>query len=182
MGGVEPVFGAGAAAVRTAEQDEGPAADAIAEDDVLSGLPHPVRDRLGFALTGLRDIYARLENVERARGKGHILALEVRDVQEGIAQRRAVLAEFRELAPQNGVDAERVIAALGGEPDLSVFGEPAAVEASEQDAALPEQGGPVKSGSEQSEPRAPGRPIKRVSWSLARRNRRAEPGRASRGR
>lgn len=156
LGGVEPVFGAGAAAVRTAEQDEGPAADAIAEDDVLSGLPHPVRDRLGFALTGLRDIYARLENVERARGKGHILALEVRDVQEGIAQRRAVLAEFRELAPQNGVDAERVIAALGGEPDLSVFGEPAAVEASEQDAALPEQGGPVKSGSEQSEPRAPG--------------------------
>lgn len=147
LGGVEPVFGAGAAAVRTAEQDEGPAADAIAEDDVLSGLPHPVRDRLGFALTGLRDIYARLENVERARGKGYILALEVRDVQEGIAQRRAVLAEFRELAPQNGVDAERVIAALGGEPDLSVFGEPA---------ALPEQGGPVKSGSEQSEPRAPG--------------------------
>jgi hypothetical protein len=156
LGGVEPVFDAGAAAVRTAEQDEGPAADAIAEDDVLSGLPHPVRDRLGFALTGLRDIYARLENVERARGKGHILALEVRDVQEGIEQRRAVLAEFRELAPQNGVDAERVIAALGGEPDLSVFGEPAAVEASEQDAALPEQGGPVKSGSEQSEPRAPG--------------------------
>ncbi|WP_240533825.1 hypothetical protein [Aeromonas veronii] len=67
-----------------------------------------------------------------------------------------MLAEFRELAPQNGVDAERVIAALGGEPDLSVFGEPAAVEASEQDAALPEQGGPVKSGSEQSEPRAGG--------------------------
>lgn len=35
---------------------------------------------------------------------------------------------------------------------------PAAVEASEQDAALPEQAGPVKSGSEQSEPRAPGTP------------------------
>lgn len=159
LGGVEPVFGA--AAVRIAEQDEGSAADAIAEDDVLFGLPHPVRDRLGFALTGLRDIYARLENVERARGKGHILALEVRDVQEEIVQRRAMLAEFRELAPKNGVDAERVIAALGGEPDLSVFGEPAPAggEASGQDAELPDQDGSAKADGEQGEPRVPGTTI-----------------------
>lgn len=159
LGGVEPVFGA--AAGRIAEQDEGSAADAIAEDDVLFGLPHPVRDRLGFALTGLRGIYARLENVERARGKGHILALEVRDVQEEIVQRQAMLAEFRELAPKNGVDAERVIAALGGEPDLSVFGEPAPAggEASGQDAGLPEQDGSAKADGEQGEPRVPGTTI-----------------------
>ncbi len=120
LGSVEPVFGAGATPVRVAA-----ATGEVDEDEALSSLPIEVRDRLGFALTGLRDIYTRLENVERARGKGHILSLEVRDVQEEVARNRAMLAEFRELAPQNGVDAERVIAALGGEPDLSVFGEPA---------------------------------------------------------
>lgn len=48
MDGAEPAFGAGSAAVRTARGDEG--LDTITGDDVLSGLPHPLRDRLGEAV------------------------------------------------------------------------------------------------------------------------------------
>lgn len=124
-------------------QQEAVAADrevSAETEDVLANVPVGVRDRIGYALTGLRDIYARLENVERARGKGHILALEVRDMQPGVERYRAVLAEFREFAPQNGVDAEKVIVALGGEPDLSTFGEPAPEEKEASPVAASETG------------------------------------------
>jgi hypothetical protein len=95
----------------------------------LDRVPGNVQSRLSIALAALRETRDRLAGVMRARGKGQILAIEVRDAQGDIARRRAVLEEFRARSADNDIDADLVIRALGGEPDFTEFGEPAAAEA-----------------------------------------------------
>ncbi|MCA8947832.1 MAG: hypothetical protein KDB29_16475, partial [Planctomycetes bacterium] len=114
--------------VKKSEKTEHVAQEDRAQDE-LNKVPGAVQDSIGYALTGLRGLRDRLDGVERARGKGHILALEVRDIEPDVARYTAKLDEFRKLAPGNNVDADLVIRALGGEPDLSVYGEPAAADA-----------------------------------------------------
>ncbi|MBN3761342.1 hypothetical protein [Burkholderia sp. Ac-20365] len=94
-------------------------------DSALANVPRVVQEHVGWILNRLRDHEFALSGVERARGKGHILALELRDRQAKIEQHREQLEEFRQLAAQNGVDADAAIAELGGQPDFSRFGKPA---------------------------------------------------------
>ena len=108
--------------------EQGRASESRMETE-LDKVPGGVQSRLNVALKGLRDIRDRLAGVERARGKGEILALEVRDVQEDVARYQDTIDEFREKSQGNNVDADLVIRALGGVPDLSSFGEPAAADA-----------------------------------------------------
>lgn len=91
-------------------------------------VPPAVRHHVLFALNKLREQEQALAGVQRARGNGHNLALELRDRQPKIDQAQAKLQEFRELAPKNGVDAEAYISGLGGEPDFERFGGPAPAE------------------------------------------------------
>jgi hypothetical protein len=105
------------------------AAEERAMEAELDRVPGNVQSRLSIALAALRETRDRLAGVVRARGKGQILAIEVRDAQDEIARRRAVLEEFRARSDDNDIDADLVIRALGGEPDFTEFGEPAAAEA-----------------------------------------------------
>ncbi|WP_297360285.1 LPD38 domain-containing protein [Thauera sp.] len=105
------------------------AAEERAMEAELDRVPGNVQSRLSIALAALRETRDRLAGVMRARGKGQILAIEVRDAQDEIARRRAVLDEFRAKAGDNDIDADLVMRALGGEPDFTEFGEPAAAEA-----------------------------------------------------
>jgi hypothetical protein len=79
-------------------------------------IPRVVMWRLRFALAGLQELNRRLEGVQLARGNGHILNLEWRDIQEQLVRHRSTLTDFRERAPGNGVDPEAIIQSLGGEP------------------------------------------------------------------
>ncbi len=89
-------------------------------------VPPAVLSRIRIALNRLREVERELAGVERARGRGHILALELRDKQAVIDAARAKIADFRVIASGRGIDADAVIAELGGEPDFGRFGEPAA--------------------------------------------------------
>jgi hypothetical protein len=91
-------------------------------------VPQAVKDHVNIALNALREQERALLGVQRARGNGYILALELRDRQEKIQRANERLGEFRRLAPKNGVDAEEFILQCGGEPDFSQFGVPAAPE------------------------------------------------------
>src|SRR5574337_1101950 len=106
--------------VSEVSQAGAPAGVALSTD-----VPNAVKDHVRWALDRLRDEESSLDGVERARGKGHTLALELRDKMPAIQKARDALAEFRRLAKNNNVDAEAVINSLGGEPDFSRFGEPA---------------------------------------------------------
>ena len=111
-----------------AAQEGAPANEATAVADnqkLTTDIPASVRDHVTFALGKLRDIEQMFVSVERARGNGHFLALEVRDQQPKIKEARDMLTEFRQLAKNNNVDADAVIANLGGEPDFERFGKPA---------------------------------------------------------
>jgi hypothetical protein len=88
-------------------------------------IPETVKDMVSWNVAKLRDIEKSLEGVERARGKGHILALELRDRQQEISKAQEKLATFRQMAKDKGVDADGIIADLGGEPDFERFGKPA---------------------------------------------------------
>lgn len=85
-------------------------------------IPCTVKDRVRFTLSALREQEAALQGVERARGKGHILALELQDREARIRHGVDRLNEFRTLAGQNGVDAEAFIQECGGVPDFGRFG------------------------------------------------------------
>ncbi|MFP3637673.1 hypothetical protein [Paraburkholderia sp. SIMBA_054] len=87
--------------------------------------PPAVEQHVAIFVHKLRDHERALDGVQRARGNGYILALEVRDRIENIAHCKAQLEEFRGLAKSNGVDANAVISRLGGEPDFVRFGAPA---------------------------------------------------------
>lgn len=84
-------------------------------------VPAAVKDRVKWALGQLRDVEFALAGVERARGRGHTLALEIEDQQAKVDKARKVLDEFRALAKGNSIDPEATITELGGEPDLARF-------------------------------------------------------------
>ncbi|ABO60310.1 hypothetical protein LA345_37420 (plasmid) [Burkholderia vietnamiensis] len=111
----------GAAPTQVNGAGEPPAVD-MAERIVV---PIAVEGRVKIALNTLRRHELSLQNVLAVRGAGHFLALTLRESYEAIQQARGTLKEFRRLAPQNNVDAEAFIKQCGGEPDFSVFGEPA---------------------------------------------------------
>ena len=88
--------------------------------------PEPLR-RLKRALDMLRDIERRLAGVQRARGDGHTLALEVLAVKDDIRKYSSDLDAFRSMAANNGVNVDAVIKREGGVPDLARFGKPASI-------------------------------------------------------
>lgn len=85
-------------------------------------IPLTVKDRVRFAVNGLRDQEAALIGVQLARGNGHILALELRDREEKIRAGLERLGEFRRLAAANGADAAAFLEECGGVPDFARFG------------------------------------------------------------
>lgn len=95
--------------------------DAESDAAALSGVPETVQRYVRRALDGLNEVHRRLQSVERARGRGHILATEWRDAQPEVKSRNEALAKFRDISKGNGTDAEAVIRALGGEPDFSGY-------------------------------------------------------------
>lgn len=86
-------------------------------------IPGSVKFTIRWAVGQLNEVRAQLEGVERARGRGHILALEWRDQQEKIGKARAKLEEVRNLGRKNGeiASVEAYIKSLGGEPDLERY-------------------------------------------------------------
>lgn len=86
-------------------------------------LPIGVKSILGWAIGQLNEAQAALAGVERARGRGHILALEWEDQRERIQKARDKLGEVRELGRKNGeiASVEAYIESLGGEPDLDRY-------------------------------------------------------------
>lgn len=92
-------------------------------------VPLAVRHHVEWTLGVLHEQDRALTGVQRARGDGFYLALELRDRQDKIREGKAELQTFRDLAARNGVDADAFIAELGGEPDFARFGEPAAAHA-----------------------------------------------------
>lgn len=99
----------------------------VADGAPLQAVPNAVRDRVRWALGQMSDVKSSLDSVERARGNGQILALEWKDQEQKLVGPRKILAEFRKMAPGNGVDADRFLEELGGVPDFGQFESPAAV-------------------------------------------------------
>lgn len=95
------------------------------QQKAAQGVPDHVRRHVLYSLTCLREVEASLEGVQRARGNGHILALEVRDRTSAIEKARAELDQFRTVALKNGVDGDAFIQSLGGQPNFARFGEAA---------------------------------------------------------
>lgn len=85
-------------------------------------IPCAVKDRVRFTLNALREQEGALQGVQRARGNGHILSLELRDREAKIRDCLDRLNEFRRLAATNGADAEGFLQECGGVPDFTRFG------------------------------------------------------------
>ncbi|CAG9169791.1 DUF6908 domain-containing protein [Cupriavidus pinatubonensis] len=87
------------------------------------GVPEAVAARVRFALDRLREIKLdvdRAVDLERKVGMaGRYQADTFLNRGKDIESAQAMLAEFRSLAPRNGVDAEAFIATEGGMPDLT---------------------------------------------------------------
>jgi|ERR1039458_5523583 hypothetical protein len=87
-------------------------------------IPPRVLVNIKAALTTLRGIAARVESARTALdaklgGCGRYEADVLTNRADDIAWCNSRLAHFREFAPRNGVDAEAVLAGLGGVPDLT---------------------------------------------------------------
>ena len=87
-------------------------------------IPSRVLANVEAAITTLRGIAAQVQSARTALdgrlGGGRRYEAEVLTNRAGdIAWCQQRLAHFREFAPRNGVDAEAVLAGLGGVPDLS---------------------------------------------------------------
>ncbi|VWC80482.1 hypothetical protein BLA39750_01162 [Burkholderia lata] len=87
-----------------------------------ASIPESVQFYVKFALDALRRDEAALDGVQRARGNGHFLALELKDRCEQIKVALDRLAEFRARALKLEVDGDAFIQQCGGMPDLSRFG------------------------------------------------------------
>ena len=83
-------------------------------------VPASVLCRVAVALKTLRDAHRVLTDVYTVLGV-HRLALELDAVVANTASARAMLATFRDLAADHGVDAQWVIDDVGGEPNFSEF-------------------------------------------------------------
>ena len=84
-------------------------------------VPQAVRSQVLWALAVLRDVESALVGVQRARGDGHFLSLEVKDQAGKLVRPNEILDDFRKHAKGNGVDAEALILELGGVADLARF-------------------------------------------------------------
>ena len=128
----------GEAAPAAPAPEETPAATQPAADEGQnrSMMPEQVKTAIRFQVTKLQDIAKSFDGVIAARGRGWILALEVKDRAEDIAKAQAKLADIRALAEQHGVmnEYEAVVAEAGGIPDFASYGEPAAATAPESGA------------------------------------------------
>jgi hypothetical protein len=87
-------------------------------------IPPRILGNIEAALTTLRGIAAQVEGARTALdaklgGCGRYEADVLTNRAADIAWCQQRLAHFREFAPRNGVDAEAVLAALGGVPDLT---------------------------------------------------------------
>ncbi|WP_109479107.1 hypothetical protein [Paraburkholderia sp. C35] len=86
-------------------------------------VPDRLRKNVEFALETLRGIADGIEAAksleQRIGGNGRYQADALRNRQKDIDRAHEILADFRELAPKNGIDPEAFIASLGGEPDLT---------------------------------------------------------------
>ncbi|MCM3609156.1 hypothetical protein M4D49_27100 [Cupriavidus pauculus] len=93
------------------------------EAAALPGVPEAVAARVRFALDRLREIKLgvdRAAELERKVGMaGRYQADTLQNRGKDIESAQSILAEFRSLAPRNGVDAEAFIAIEGGVPDLT---------------------------------------------------------------
>lgn len=91
----------------------------------MKKIPHPVRWRIDFHVTRLKEHARALGGVERARGKGHILALEIQDRKESIMHSFAVLSEIHAMAVKHAATREfkEVLTTLGL-PDFVAYGFP----------------------------------------------------------
>jgi len=87
-------------------------------------IPPRVLANVEAALTTLRGIAAQAQSARtaldgRLGGCGRYEADVLTNRADDIAWCNQRLAHFREFAPRNGVDAEAVLAGLGGVPDLT---------------------------------------------------------------
>jgi hypothetical protein len=102
------------AAALLAETPAAPAAPTV---------PDGVRRAVEGALETLRGIKSGIDDAaaleQKIGGNGRYQADALRNRQADIERAQGTLAEFRQHAPDNGVDAEAFIASLGGEPDLT---------------------------------------------------------------
>lgn len=86
-------------------------------------IPHQVRTRIAFHVTQLVDHANALNGVERARGNGHILSLEMADRKQRIAAAFDKLTEIHELAVKHkSTDEFLELVVNAGIPDLKPFG------------------------------------------------------------
>ncbi|MBV7542025.1 hypothetical protein [Acidovorax sp. sic0104] len=86
-------------------------------------IPHQVRTRIAFHVSQLVEHANALTGVQRARGTGHILSLELGDRMERITAAFATLTEIHHLAHQNNATAEFLELVTGaGLPDLKPLG------------------------------------------------------------
>lgn len=114
-----------------------------------ASVPEAVATRVRFALDRLAEIKRGVDAaivLERKVGMaGRYQADAFLNRRKDIESAQAILAEFRSLAPKNGVDAEAFISTQGGEPDL--------MPSSEAQAWLDDPRGPVlESRRENKEP------------------------------
>jgi hypothetical protein len=90
---------------------------------MLQKIPENVRAAVQFALTRLseiRDGVSYAADLERRVGQiGRYQADALLNRRGDIDRAQATVAEFRKHAPAHGVDADAVLALLGGEPDLT---------------------------------------------------------------
>ncbi|CAB3730479.1 hypothetical protein LMG22037_05535 [Paraburkholderia phenoliruptrix] len=86
-------------------------------------VPENVRSAVSFALNRLAEIREginRAADLERRVGQaGRYQADAFLNRRREIESARATLAEFRKVAPANGVDPDALIRFLGGEPDMT---------------------------------------------------------------
>lgn len=93
------------------------------EEATHDNVPDRVRSAVSFALSRLVEIsegISRAADLERRFGQaGRYQADAFLNRSRDIESARATLAEFRRLAPANGVDPDALIRRFGGEPDLT---------------------------------------------------------------
>lgn len=85
-------------------------------------VPRHVRNLVTYWLNRLKEHEAALHGVQLARGKGYILALELKDRESRIREGFEKIDEFLGLARENGVDGEAFIQSCGGVPDFVKYG------------------------------------------------------------
>lgn len=92
-----------------------------------ASVPPAVRARVERARSTLLDYHDQLHNTraagERFGSPGRYEAEAAEAWAERVASAEAVLAEFRRVAPANGIDPEAFLATLGGLPDTSLSAE-----------------------------------------------------------